>query len=35
MSCIRAVLAMLLAGVLCLFADVRDPYVDAGGDYDE
>ena len=30
MSRIWAAVALLLAGVLCLFADVRDPFMDGG-----
>lgn len=32
MSRLRATLALLMALALCLLADVRDPYIDGGGD---
>lgn len=32
MSRLRAALALLMALLLCLLADVRDPYIDGGGD---
>ncbi len=34
MSRIRAGLALLLAFVLCLLADVRDPFMDGGADHE-
>ena len=32
MNRLRATLALLMALLLCLLADVRDPYIDGGGD---
>lgn len=31
MKRLRAALALLMALLLCLLADVRDPYIDGGG----